>query len=496
MAAISLPDNPSLERMRRRARALQQAVRAGDEAALERIAARHPDGAPNRPETFPLSAAQLVIARECGFASWPRLKHYFDVADEYRWDAAPNDPYDDPADRLCELACLTYADDGPDRWAQARRLLADHPGLTRANVWAAAAAADADAVRDFLGADPGLAHRRGGPRRWRPLYYLAYARLDVSAETVLTTARLLLDAGADPNEGYLWHGMPTPFTVLTGVFGEGEQGPERTPPHPHETALARLLLDAGADPNDGQTLYNRMFRPGNDHLRLLLSYGLGRGDGGPWRARLGEAVGSPAELLRYQLRWACCHGYLERVELLADHGADVSTPFDDGRTPAGHAARNGHAAIVDYLASRGVAAPDLSPVDAFAGAALRVDRPALDRLLARHPAVLEQARRDRPGLIVWAAAQGGTAAIALLAEHGFDVNALARTDGPVEQPWETALHHAAGTGNADQARLLLRLGADPAVRDARFDATPLGWAQYFGRQALVELLEPITQERA
>ena len=31
------------------------------------------------------------------------------------------------------------------------------------------------------------------------------------------------------------------------------------PPHPECDALARLLLDAGADPNDSQTLYNRHF---------------------------------------------------------------------------------------------------------------------------------------------------------------------------------------------------------------------------------------------
>jgi hypothetical protein len=40
------------------------------------------------------------------------------------------------------------------------------------------------------------------------------------------------------------------------------------------------------------------------------------------------------------------------------------------------------------------------------------------------------------------------------------------------------------------ARLLLERGADPAVRDARFDATPLDWARHFDRPAMVELLEP------
>ena len=80
--------------------------------------------------------------------------------------------------------------------------------------------------------------------------------------------------------------------------------------HPHSIALARLLLDAGADPNDGQTLYNRMFRADDDHLELLVAYGLGRGDGGEWMARLGpDAPDTPAELLAKQFRWAISHGF-------------------------------------------------------------------------------------------------------------------------------------------------------------------------------------------
>lgn len=58
--------------------------------------------------------------------------------------------------------------------------------------------------------------------------------------------------------------------------------------------------------------------------------------------------------------------------------------------------------------------------------------------------------------------------------------------------WETALHHAAGEGKLELARHLLQLGADPTLRDHRFGATPLGWAEHFGRRELVGLLEPVT----
>jgi hypothetical protein len=63
---------------------------------------------------------------------------------------------------------------------------------------------------------------------------------------------------------------------------------------------------------------------------------------------------------------------------------------------------------------------------------------------------------------------------------------------PAEDPWQTALHVAAMEGRLDLARTLLRLGADPGLRDQRFGSTPLGWARYFGQEQLIGLLEPVT----
>ena len=103
-------------------------------------------------------------------------------------------------------------------------------------------------------------------------------------------------------------------------------------------------------------------------------------------------------------------------------------------------------------------------------------------------------RARRPGLIVWAAANGRIGAVALLAELGFDVNAAGRGDHPIEQPWETALHQAAYRGDVALAELLVSLGADPAKRDTRFHSTPLGWARYFNQQAVADLLAPISPE--
>ena len=94
--------------------------------------------------------------------------------------------------------------------------------------------------------------------------------------------------------------------------------------------------------------------------------------------------------------------------------------------------------------------------------------------------------------MTWAAAVDNLAALHLLVDLGFDVNALGRTDVPSDQPWQTALHAAAEHGNVSLVRELLRLGADPRIRDARFDSTPLDWARHFGHDAVADLLAPLT----
>jgi Ankyrin repeats (many copies) len=464
-----LPERPSLEQLRKQAKELR------DSSGLA------------------LWEAQLAVARQYGFASWTRLKRHVELVTRYsRFPERVST--DTEPDTFLRLACLSYYDDEPGQWEQARHLLERDPGIAEGNVYVAAATADAGALRRVLAADPGAASREGGPFRWEPLCYLAYARHnpEISLEATLETARLLLDAEADPNAGYLWHGLPTPFTVLTGVFGEGELGPVRQPRHPHSQALARLLLEAGADPNDGQALYNRMFEPGNDHLELLFEFGLGTGDGGPWRRRLGDAADTPAEMLRGQLVWAIAHGMTERVRLLVSHGTDLTSPFEGGATVTSLAATTGHADLVDYLVAHGAPSLGLDPADAFVAAVLAADRATLDQLRGDHPGLADQVRSARPALIMWAAACGRPEPVEILAGLGFDVNAKGRTDMPSDQPWQTALHKAAEDGNLELAQTLLRLGADPDLRDHRFDSTPLGWARYFGQQPLIDLLEPIT----
>ncbi|MGH2457673.1 MAG: hypothetical protein ACRDIY_02265, partial [Chloroflexota bacterium] len=72
--------HPSLDQLRRQAKDLLRDQRAGDANAIARCRA-HPRLArladPDlRVATLSLSDAQLIVARECGLASWPRLKRH------------------------------------------------------------------------------------------------------------------------------------------------------------------------------------------------------------------------------------------------------------------------------------------------------------------------------------------------------------------------------------------------------------------------------------
>ena len=72
-----LPPRPNLEFEHKEAKALLRRLRAGDADALARARARHPAIDASAPARIRLADAQLIIAREYGFTSWPRLVRYF-----------------------------------------------------------------------------------------------------------------------------------------------------------------------------------------------------------------------------------------------------------------------------------------------------------------------------------------------------------------------------------------------------------------------------------
>jgi uncharacterized protein DUF5990/uncharacterized protein DUF5655 len=112
----SLPDRPDLDQLRRQARELQRAAADGDPGAVRRIQQVSAETT--------LSAAQLTLAREYGFASWAKLK---DEA-ERRRASAP-----DPAPPVLASAepwrdyLVADGDDDPDALIESQ--YADRPQL-------------------------------------------------------------------------------------------------------------------------------------------------------------------------------------------------------------------------------------------------------------------------------------------------------------------------------------------------------------------------------
>ena len=445
--------------MRRLAVILRERWEAGDAQALAEASALHPKFASGG--ALSEEEAELVIARRYGFATWRQLETFVTC--------------EDGGADFQQLACLGYFhSDRPANRERARSMLHADPTLGTRDIWSAACVGDAPAVAGFLDVDPSLVDGRGGYFDWEPLLYACYSRLDLADGSTLAAARLLIERGADPNGYFMWGGQYR-FTALTGTFGEGEMGPVNQPEHEHCDTLARLLLDAGADPNDGQALYNTMFTPGSKCLEMLLEYGLSAEDRNNWLLEEnGRLVENPEPVLGYQLRWAVRNHHVERARLLIDHGADLSIDAGDGRTLFEAALRGGHTDLAQYLADHGAATTALDLAGEFVTACMSADEGKARMLLEGQSGLVAQVQDADPQLIVDAAGSNRLDAMRLMLALGFDPNT---GDSTPSAP----LHQAAFHGHLEMVKLLIDGGAKLDARDAHHAGTPLEWAAVAGQ---------------
>jgi hypothetical protein len=98
--SIPLPHHPSLDFERKRAKKLLRALHSGDTDALQRARAI-------ATTPFRLADAQLIIAREYGFASWPKLVAYFETWRAHdragpQFESYPIEQYIKHADHIVE----------------------------------------------------------------------------------------------------------------------------------------------------------------------------------------------------------------------------------------------------------------------------------------------------------------------------------------------------------------------------------------------------------
>ncbi len=442
----SLPSNPSIENLKKQAKTLKKAWLAGGAEALARARAVHPR-CPVKPR---LADCQLVLAREAGFDSWPQLRVAVEAANRKL------------ADQFLVTACLCYDDPHFDHrsfQARAHEMLQRNSELADANIWAAAAAGNAAAVRLFLDKNPELVNR-GGPHGWSPLLCACYSRVKPleAGHSTFETARVLLDRGADPNTFTLKYNDPPGsgrarrFTALTGLFGGGSTGFANQPPHPRWRELAELLLERGADPADEQALLINQ----GACLEILLRHGLKPG-----------ALGELARAAR--------NGHVDQVRLLLAHKARTDETLD-GKTPWQHAIEGGHLAIARLIEEAGAPVSELNDVERFVSLCMAGDAAGVLALLERVP---DLAARAPANLVLRAVNSGRKQAVTLALDLGFDPDFVDDC---------TALQSVAGAGNEEMVRLLLERGASLKLRDPWYDGTAVEWADFFDRAALRDIL--------
>jgi ankyrin repeat protein len=464
MSVRDLPAHPNLDHLKNEAKALRKAFDEGDPAAHQRIR----DAIGNQ-QTLKLSDAQRAIAREYGFPTWARLRAHVQAA---RSNGAGVEAF---------LAAVQHQDrEG------AKRVLDEHPGIAEESLHVAATLGLAAEARRLIAKDASQIRARVGNPPADPLLYLGYSPFHgESAERdagLVETARVLLDAGADPNTRDGQYGVP----VLHAVTGQRSVLP-----------IARLLLDAGASPTDGESVFHAAEHFHEEALELLLKAGVDLNYTGEWGntapyfllrwwdvARMPDVRrgliwllehGADPNVLCAKEHENCLHVAARRgqdvsiVQLLLDHGAYIDAERADGSTAWLLARRGGFDAIATLLERAGATTQPLSTVDELLAACGRGDAEAARRL-ATQDVVRALSPADHI-LLPDAAAANRWSTVAACVAARFPINTTETTGA-------TAIHYAALRGNVDSVRLLLAANPDLSIRDREHSSTPLGWATW------------------
>jgi ankyrin repeat protein len=444
----SLPPNPNLEHLKKQAKRLLHDFRQQQPQALEKFSTLRLNAAPK------LSDAQLLIAREYGFATWSRLKKH-----------GQSPPV--ASAEVLHQAKETFRDDDAVAF---RRLLERFPAL-KAKI--------NEPVADFD--SPLINHVR------------SRAMLDV-----------LLDAGADINArsnwwaggfGLLDHADPdlAAYALERGavitihaaarlgmlekvkelVTADAEMvrsrgGDGQTPLHFASTIeIAEYLLDCGADieardVDHESTPAQYMVRTRQEIARYLVSRGC------KTDILMASALGD-INLVRKHLdadpeciRMRVSDEYFPMVR--PDAGGTIYQWELGWYVSACQVAKSfGHPTIFDLLMER-------SPLEEkLLNACWLHDEVLVSSLIARYPNLSNSLNAAGRRHVAHAARNNNTTAARLMLAAGLPVDTFS-------QHHATPLHWAAWHGNAELVRLILRRHPPLENNDNDFSGTPLGWA--------------------
>ena len=380
-------------------------------------------------------------------------------------------------------------------------------------IWCCVNENKVDDVRQALSAQPELANSRDGKLGTTPLHCAAHRGFTDIVEALLASgsdlhalervsgttplhwaaegghlaiARMLVEGGASLNGIDEWYGL-TPLGWATVVCWNPDSWEDRP-------ATAAYLLAAGAQIDIFSAVASeneaaiRSLATGDQVLRQHLRFA---GDG------------------MQPLHLAVARQLPAIASLLLDLGADLSARTASGLTALALAATKRDEPMAALLRARGatddlssaIAAGDVDAAASHARAAVAdeltrllfhavlVDNAPIIRVLARNGAdpngrmryLIEECPAMATPLHI-AAVHGREAATRALLEAGADPNP--RNDEGIPAP----LHLAAGGGRLEIARALLEHGADRDALESGFNSTALGWAEFGGHTAVVELL--------
>jgi hypothetical protein len=504
----TLPERPNLDQYKKQAKDLARDCLSGLPEALARLHAHHPKST-SAPTT--LTAAQLVVARDHGFASWPKFSAHIETLRVQR----SVESLADPVGAFLVSACAPRdASHSSGTLEEAKVILDRYPNVARANIYTAAVLADEAGVRAFLAADPKLATTPGGPHAWDALSHLCfsrYLRLDPGrSDAFVGSARALLDAGASPNTGW-FEEQDNQRIFESAIYGAAGVA--------HHAGMTRLLLEYGADPNDEETPYHAPEGYDNTVLQILLESGKLDDRSRTWilvrkadwhdEAGIRMALDHGADP-NAGTRWgdsALQHAIrrdnsLDILRLLLDRGADaLLANAREGRSSAVMAARRGRGAFLKLVRERGVD-PQFTGVDRLIAACALADEPAVQSLAGDEPDRVNELLAEGGTLLAQFAGVGNTEGVRLLLDLGVAADALYSGDVYFEIAKDsTALHVAAWRGWPHTAKLLLQRGADVNVLDGK-GRTPLQLAiracvdSYWKERRSLEWIAPLLEAGA